>query len=306
MEWLNYHHLLYFWMVAKEGGLRPASEKLHVSQPSISAQISDLESALGEKLFQRSGRKRELTEAGQLVFQYADEIFALGRELMNTIKRRPGTRHISLYVGVADSFPKLVTSEILKPAFKMPQTVHVVCREGKIEHLLAQLNTHKLDLVLADEPASSAQRGKIFNHLLGESGISFCAEPSLARKLKRGFPESLNTAPALFPAEDTAPRRALEQWLHKMHLHPHVVAEFDDAALMRVMAAEGQGFIPLPSVVVEEAATRYKFQLIGSIDAVKYQFYAITAERRITNPAVMAIIENAQKMLGAPLKTGPA
>ena len=289
MEWLNYHHLRYFWTVAKEGGLARAAAKLHVSQPSISEQIRELEEAFGEKLFRREGRSNKLTDAGQVVFGYAEEIFALGRELMNAVKQRPGAKTLRLCVGVVDSFPKLVTNEILKPVFAMPQAVHVVCREGKMEDLLAQLAAHRLDLVLSDEPAPSNANFKVFSHTLGESSVTLCAEAKLATKLKRDFPKSLNDAPALLPAENTALRRSLETWLRSHNVKPNVVAEFDDLALMKVMAAEGRGFIAVPTVALKEAVSRYQFRSLGQATTCRLQFHAITAERRIAHPAVALI-----------------
>lgn len=291
MEWLNYHHLRYFWTVAKEGSLARAAARLHVSQPAISEQIRELEGALGEKLFRREGRNNKLTDAGQVVFNYAEEIFTLGRELMNAVKQRPGTRTLRLTVGVADSFPKLVTNEILKPVFKMPQPVHVVCREGKMEDLLAQLAAHRLDLVLSDEPAPSSTNFKTYNHSLGETGTTFCAARKLAKLLKPNFPSSLNDAPALLPAENTTLRRALEVWFREQHLKPRVLAEFEDLALMKVMAAEGRGFIAVPTIAAGEAEKRYGFQIIGSVPQCHIQLHAITAERRIKHPAVAAITQ---------------
>lgn len=289
MEWLNYHHLRYFYVVAKEGSLARAAAKLSVSQPSISEQIRELEGALGEKLFRREGRNNKLTHAGQVVFNYADEIFTLGRELMNAVKQRPGARTIRLNVGVADSFPKLVTNEILKPVFAMPQSVHVVCREGKMEDLLAQLAAHRLDVVLSDEPAPGSTNFKVFSHTLGESSVTLCAEAKLAAKLKRKFSQSLNDAPALLPAENTALRRSLETWFRAQHVKPKVVAEFDDLALMKVMAAEGRGFIAVPTVALKEAVARYHFRSVGQAATCRVQFHALTAERRIAHPAVALI-----------------
>jgi len=297
MEWLNYHHLRYFWTVAKEGSLARAAETLHVSQPAISEQIRELESAFGEKLFQREGRNNKLTAAGRLVFGYAEEIFALGRELMNAVKQRPGAKAPRLYVGVADSFPKLVTNEILRPVFAMPQTAHVICREGKMEDLLAQLAAHRLDIVVADEPASSSTNFKTYNHSLGETGTTFCAEKKLAAKLKRNFPQSLNDAPALLPTENTSLRRALETWFREQTIRPRIVAEFEDLALMKVMAAEGRGFIALPSVAVKDAVGHYGFQPIGRTEKCRVQFHAITAERRIAHPAVALITSQARVMM---------
>jgi LysR family transcriptional regulator, transcriptional activator of nhaA len=289
MEWLNYHHLRYFWTVAKEGSLARAAAKLHVSQPSISEQIRELESALGEKLFRREGRNNKLTDAGQIVFGFAEEIFALGREMMNAVKQRPGAKMLRLYVGVVDSFPKLVTNEILKPVFSLPQTVHVICREGKMEDLLAQLAAHRLDIVLTDELASSSANFKTFDHPLGQTGTTFCAEKRLASHLKRNFPRSLHDAPALLPSENTPFRRALESWFRAQRIQPRVVAEFEDLALMKVMAAEGRGFIAVPSVAVNDAVGRYGFQVIGQTEKCRVQFNAITAERRIAHPAVALI-----------------
>jgi LysR family transcriptional activator of nhaA len=289
MEWLNYHHLRYFWTVAKEGSLVRAAAKLHVSQPSISEQIRELEEALGEKLFRREGRINKLTDAGQMVFGYADEIFALGRELLNAVKQRPGARELRFYVGVVDSFPKLVTNEILAPIFAMPQTVHVICREGKMEDLLAQLAAHRLDIVLADEPASSSTNFKTFSHPIGETITTFCAEKKLAAKLRRGFPKSLHEAPALLPAENTTLRRALEKWFREHHIMPRVVAEFEDLALMKVMAAEGRGFIAVPTVAVRDAINHYRFQAIGEAAQCRLHFNAITTERRIAHPAVALV-----------------
>jgi LysR family transcriptional activator of nhaA len=297
MEWLNYHHLRYFWVAAKEGSLKKAAEKLHVSQPSISEQIKELEEALGEALFRRSGRSNVLTDAGQIVLRYAEEIFGLGAELISAVKQRPGVQTLRLYVGVADAIPKLVANDILKPVLAMAQTVHIICREGKMEDLLEQLAAHRLDIVLADEPASSSLKFKAFTHLLGESGVCFCAAPKLAARLRRGFPASLHDAPALLPTENTALRRSLEKWFQQRQIRPRVVAEFEDAALMKVMAVDEKGFAPIPTVVAEEAITRYRLQKIGATQECKEQFYAITAERRIVHPAAVAITEGARTRL---------
>jgi LysR family transcriptional activator of nhaA len=297
MEWLNYHHLRYFWTVAKEGNLARAAARLHVSSPSISEQIGELEAALGEKLFRREGRSNKLTEAGQVVFGYAEEIFALGSEMVSAVKQRPEAKVLRLYVGVVDSFPKLVTNEILKPVFSLPQSVHVICREGKMEDLLAQLAAHRLDLVLSDEPSSSSANFKAFNHALGDTGTTFCAEKRLATRLKRNFPQSLHHAPALLPSENTPLRRTLESWFRDQGIQPQVIAEFEDLALMKVMAAEGRGFIAMPNVAVPEARERYGFQAIGEAAACRMQFHAITAERRIVHPAVAILTEQARKLI---------
>ncbi|MBL9211380.1 MAG: LysR family transcriptional regulator [Opitutaceae bacterium] len=289
MEWLNYHHLRYFWTVAREGSLRRAAEKLHVSSPSISAQIRELEAALGERLFRRSGRTNVLTDAGQVALRYADEIFNLGRELTGAIKQRPTSKSLRLHVGVADSFPKLVTQQILQPVFELAQPVHVICREGKVEDLLAQLVAHRLDVVLADEPAPGSLKVRVFNHPLGECGVTFCAGPRLATSLRPGFPRSLDRAPALLPADGTGMRRSLDRWFQTLGITPRIIAEFEDAALMKVMASDGRGFIPVPTLVAQEAVGRFSLRIIGATDKCRDQFFAITAERRILHPAVAVL-----------------
>lgn len=295
MEWLNYHHLRYFWTVAKEGGLARAAEKMRVSQPSISAQIRALELVLDEKLFRRVGRKNVLTDAGQIVFNYADEIFALGRELVSAVKQRPTAKALRFYVGIADSFPKLVTEQILSPVFSMRQQIQVICREGKMQDLLGQLAAYRLDLVLADEPPSSSTNFTTFHHPLGESGTSFCAAGPLAARLKRNFPKSLHEAPAFLPADNTALRRELESWFRAQRVTPHVIAEFEDLAMMNVMAAGGRGFTAIPTVAAEEAEKRFGFRVIGAAKSCRVRFHAITAERRILHPAANAITAAAER-----------
>lgn len=288
-DWLNYHHLRYFWSVAHEGGLRAAAEKLHVSPPSISAQIRELETALGEKLFRRTGRTNVLTGAGQVALRYADEIFSLGSELAKSVQQRPTAQALRLHVGVADTFPKLVTQQLLEPIFGIPQSVHLICREGKVEDLLAQLVAHRLDVILADEPAPGSLKVRVFNHPLGECGVTFCAAPKLALTLKKDFPRSLHQAPALLPTEGTGLRRSLDRWFQSVRITPRVVAEFEDAALMKVMACAGRGFIPVPSLVAEEAVDRFSLRIIGATEKCREQFFAITVDRRLHHPAVAAL-----------------
>ena len=296
MNWFNYHHLRYFWTIAKEGSLRKASESLHVSQPSISAQIKSLEQSLGEKLFRRDGRTLALTEMGRMVFGYAEEIFALGQELLAAVDGHTANRQTNFNVGIADSVPKLVAKAILRPAFFQTPPGHVVCREGKVEDLLAQLAALRLDIVLADEPASTSMTFKTFNHLLGSCGVIFCASPPLARKLRKGFPRSLDGAPALLPTQNTNLRRSLEKWFQAAGIHPRIIGEFEDAALMTVVAREGVGFIPMASVVRKDLA-RFQLESIGSTNQCTDQFYAISAERRLSHPAVVLITKSAQNVV---------
>lgn len=298
MDWLNYHHLRYFWMVAKEGSLQRAADRLRVSPPSISAQIRELEEALDAKLFRRSGRSNVLTDAGQMVLAYAEEIFALGADLTSAMQQKPTQRAVRLVVGIADSLPKLITYQILRPAFAVPDA-HIVCREGKSADLLAQLASHRLDIVLADEPASSSVGFRAFNHRLGDSGVTFCAGGPLAAQLRRRFPRSLDGAPALLPAEQTPLRRALEAWFRSHGVTPKVIAEFEDLALMKAMASQTRCFIPVPTVVVREATERYGLRRFGEAANCRDEFYAITAERKITHPLVSLLTANAQRQLFA-------
>jgi len=299
MEWLNYHHLRYFWTVARKGGVRKAAEELHVSQPSISAQLKLLEESLGQKLFRRSGRNLVLTDVGQLVLNYADEIFSAGRELMSAVKQRPGKHPVRLNIGLTDAFPKLIAWQILRAAFHFEQPTHVVCREGEIGPLVNHLQAHRLDIVLADEPASSSLKAKTFNHRLGDSGITFCAVPALATKLRRNFPKSLDGAPALLPTTNMGTRAALETWFDTHGIRPRVVGEFEDSALMEVCSAGGRGFTVVHSVVDRTALKHYDLRVIARVEDCRSEFYAITAERRVKHPAAVAITEHAYANLFA-------
>lgn len=297
MEFLNFHHLRYFWVAAKEGGLTRAAAKLHVSQPSICTQIQALEGALGEKLLRRSGRGLVLTEAGRRVFSFAEEIFSLGDDLMSTMKQRPTLRPLRVNIGIANSLPKLLAAELIKPVFRLPQAVEVSCCEWPVQELLTHLAAHRLDIVLAEQPASAVSHLKAFNQLLGDSAISFCAEPKLAARLKRHFPGSLHGAPVLLPTPEAPMRRSLEKWFHDAGIRPRLVAEFDDPALMKVMAGQGLGFFPVPGAVVRETVAQHGVRLIGSAEACRQAYYAITGERRFAHPAVLAITRQAQVSL---------
>ena len=299
MEWLNFHHLRYFWTVARKGGVRKAADELHVSQPSISAQLRLLEESLGEKLFKRSGRNLVLTEMGHLVLTYADEIFSAGRELMSAVKQRPGGRALRLSVGMTDALSKFIGFQILKPAFYFSQPVHVVCRQAELGPLVNQLQAHRLDLVLADEPASSSLKAKTFNHRLGRSGITFCAVSQIAKKLRRNFPKSLHQAPALLPSDNMGMREPLEKWFYAKGIRPRIVAEFEDAGLMKVAASAGLGFTMVHSVVDKVALEHFGLRAIAKVKECASDFYAITIERRLKHPVVAAITEHAYSELFA-------
>jgi LysR family transcriptional activator of nhaA len=292
-NWLNYHHLRYFHTVAAEGSLRGAALKLGVSQPSMCTQIKQLEGALGEPLFRRSGRNLVLTEFGRIVLTYATDIFALGQELLTATSRGPSSRTMRLQVGIVDSFPKLLSLDVLRPVFSHEPPVLLSCQEGKLEDLLGQLSAHRLDAVLSDEPPPSQGSVKTFTHPLGSSGVSFCAAPALARKLKGRFPACLHKAPALLPAQNTPQRRELDIWFSQVQAEPLVVGEFADAALAKVVATEGVGFTAVPTIVVRDAVERYGFELLGSTEECRTQLYLITAERRIQHPALVALAAHA-------------
>lgn len=299
-DFLNYHHLRYFWAVARAGSLRAAAEKLRVSQPSICAQIQLLEESLGEDLFRPSGRSMALTEFGQIIFGYADEIFTLGGEIQRAAQQAPTSRVLRLNAGIVDSFPKLMSYDILRPIFEHQPPVQLACHEGKLPDLLVQLTTHRIDVVLSDEPASPGIAARVFNHFLGGCGVTFCAMPVLARTLKGRFPRNLQGASALLPTQNCHLRRDLEKWFRQVNIQPRVIAEFEDAALMKIVATRGIGVIAVPSLVEAEAVERYGFVPVGRTKDIETQFYAITAERRLTHPAILAI--TAQKRV-RPAKT---
>ena len=297
MEWLNYHHLLYFWTVVREGTVARAGERLSLAQPTISGQLRTLESVLGEKLFTRSGRHLVPTDTGRLVYRYADEIFSIGREMMETLKGRPSGRPLRLTIGVADAVPKLIAYRLLQPALALPEPVHLVCREDRPDRLLAELAVHELDVVLTDAPISPSVRVRAYSHLLGECGISFFGVPALASRYRKGFPKSLDRAPMLLPADNTAMRRSLDEWFEATKIHPVVIGEFEDSALLKVFGEAGRGLFPAPTAIEREVRKQYQVALVGRVDNVRARFYAVSVERRLKHPAVVAIADAARKKL---------
>jgi LysR family transcriptional activator of nhaA len=299
VEWINYHHLLYFWLVAREGGLVPAGKLLRLSHPTLSAQIHALEDQLGEKLFTKVGRRLSLTEVGRVVFRYADEIFTLGREMVDTVKGRSTGQPLRLDVGVVDAVTKVVVRRLLQPALALPEPVRLVCYEDSYEKLLADLALHSLDIVIADSPVPSGSTVRAFNHLLGETGVSFFGARSLSGVAKRRFPKSLDAAPLLLPLENSTLRRALDQWFDRNGIKPRVVAEFEDSALLYVFGADGVGIFTAPTVVEREVCEQYGVSVLGRASDVKERFYAVSVERRLKNPAVVAISDAARQELFA-------
>jgi LysR family transcriptional regulator, transcriptional activator of nhaA len=300
METLNYHHLRYFWVVAREGGLVQAGKVLRLSHPTLSAQIHALEDSLGEKLFARAGRKLVLTEVGRMVLRYAEEIFGLGRELQEAVEGKVGARPARLEVGITDVLPKLLVRRLLQPAVAMSDAVRLICREGSFDRLLADLAQHALDVVIADSPVPSGSAVRAHNHLLGECGVGFFGAGPLVSPRRRGFPGSLDGAPVLLPAESLSLRRALNQWFDRHGVRPRVVAEFEDSALLQTFGAEGLGLFPAPSAVAKEVEAQHGVQLLGLAEGVTERCYAVTVERRLENPAVLAITRAAHQDVFAP------
>jgi LysR family transcriptional activator of nhaA len=299
MAWLNYHHLLYFWTVAREGTIARACTQLHLTEPTVSGQLRALETALATKLFDRVGRNLVLTDAGRVVYRYAGEIFTLGRELQDTLKGRPSGRPPRLVVGVAETLPKVIVYRLLQPALRLPETMQIICDQGKPDYLLAQLAVNAVDIVLADTPVSPTTKIRAFNHLLGECGVSIMAAPKLAAAYRRGFPKSLDGAPFLFPAENTVLRRSLEQWFDAVGIRPQVRGEFADSALLKVFAENGAGVFAVRSAIERETRRLHEVRLVGHVNSIRERFYAISVERKLKHPAVLAITEAARAKLFA-------
>ncbi len=297
MNWLNYHHLLYFYTVAKEGSVTAAALKLHLSQPTLSGQVRQLEESLGEKLFERRGRNLVLSEAGQVVYRYADEIFSLGKELSEAVKGKHNQRSPRFVVGVADVLPKLVVYHLLEPAMKMEGGIRLSVREESMERLLAALSAHELDLVLSDSPLPPTAGVKAWSHLLTESTVTFFAVPTLAAKLRPGFPQSLDRQPLLMPGETAAMRRPLERWLEQYNLRPEVTAEIEDSALLKSFGGAGAGVFAAPTVMEAEVCRQYQVEVVGRAEELKERYYAISVERRIRHPAVAAISAGARERM---------
>ncbi len=297
MDWLNYHHLLYFWTVAREGSIAAAAQRLHLARPTISGQLRQLEKSLGDKLFEQVGRRLVLTEFGEFVFRYADEIFTTGSELQEAVRGDLPTRPSRLVVGIPDILPKLIAFRLLQPALELPEPIHLVCNEGKMDDLLADLAVHRLDVVLADAPVSPTVNVRAFNHPLGECTVTVFGAPQLARKYCRNFPESLHGAPMLLPAEKTSLRRALDQWFDTAGVQPQNVAEFEDSALLKVFGQAGLGLFPVPTAIEKEVRQQYRVQPVGELDKVQESFFAISVERRLRHPAVVAISDEARDHL---------
>ena len=297
MEWLNYHHLYYFWTVVKEGSIALACEKLRLAQPTISGQLRRLEEVAGEKLFTKSGRRLVLTDTGQVVYRYAEEIFSVGHELLDVLRGRPHGRAIRFLVGVSDVMPKLIVFRVLQTVLKMKDPVHLVCHEDNTEGLLLKLTSHGLDMILTDAPVPASSRIRAYNHELGNCGTTFFAAPRLAATIRHRFPASLDGVPFLLPIEGSTMRRSLEHWFDRHRIHPLIAGEFEDRALLKVFGQAGTGVFAVASAVEREVCKQYSVDIVGRTDEVVERFYAVSVERRLKHPAVVAVSEAARQLL---------
>lgn len=293
MEWLNYHHLHYFWVVAREGSVTRASEMLHVSQSAISEQLRNLERYAGAPLFVKAGRGLVLSDVGEAVYGYASDIFATGEELIAMLRGWQGAHTPRLRVGVVDVLPKMIAHKLIVPALRLPERPRIICQEGKLEQLLAELAIHQLDVVLSEAALPATLNFRAYSHPLGECGISVMGVPALARKYRKNFPAALNGAPFLLPTPTTVLRRSIDYWMETQQLAVEVRGEFDDYSLLKTFGQDGDGLFAVPTAVEKEIAAQYAVQCVGRIPEIRARFFAISAERKIKHPAVTAIAEAA-------------
>ena len=294
---LNYKHLHYFWMVAHEGSIVKASEKLCVTPQTISGQLSMLEDRMGSSLFEKVGRGLRLTDTGRLVLRYADDIFELGRELTDVLRGVPAVGQSEFVVGAASALPKTIVYKIIEPSLTLPQDIRLTSREGPVESMLADLAIHKVDMVLSDTPVTSNFSVKAYNHLLGESDLSCFAAPDLAKVYRKNFPRSLNNAPVLLPTSQYEVRRLLDSWFSRVGVSPLLCGQFDDSALMKSFGQSGLGLFFMASAIEDEICNNFNVKKIGRIGGVKQKYYAISAERKVKHPAVAAICDSARRAL---------
>ena len=293
MRFLNYHHLLYFWTIARSGSVTSAAEELGLAQPTLSAQLKSLEESLGHRLFERVGRRLELTPRGHTVYRYADDIFSLGREMLHTLDGRPADNRERLRVGVADVLPKMIVTQVLAPLLSGDSDVHLICYEGKPPELLARLSIHELDLVLSDAPVGNEVNIRAFNHELGECGVSLFAPKNRAARYRKNFPDGLDGAPFVLPTENTSLRRMLDFWFSRRDIRPLVVAEFEDSALMKAFTQLNFALFAAPAAVAKSISALYGVAEIGTPPDLRERFYAISLERRVRNPAVLRLLDAA-------------
>jgi LysR family transcriptional regulator, transcriptional activator of nhaA len=294
---LNYKQLHYFWNVAKTGSITRAAERLHLTPQTISGQLAELERSLGTDLFRRIGRRLELTSAGKLALSHADEIFQIGNELEQSLRNGAGSEERSFRVGVADAVPKSLAYQLLAPAMALAEPVRLICYEDKLERLFAELAIHQLELVIADRPLPSELGVKGYNHTLGHCSIAFYGIPELAARYRSTFPMSLNGAPFLLPGDKAAVQTLLTRWFNEQQIQPHIVGKFDDSALMKAFGKAGVGIFPAPAILSDEIREQYGAEIIGYAHGVTVRYYAISIERKLTHPAVVAVSEAAKQSL---------
>ncbi|MGV7210128.1 transcriptional activator NhaR [Oxalobacteraceae bacterium A2-2] len=297
MAALNYKHLRYFWLVARSGSIAKAAEQLHLTPQSISGQLTEFADTLGVELFRRVGRRLELTETGSRVLRHADDVFSAGDALLETVKDQAGARMGTFRIGVSDSVSKAVACRLVAPALSLAEPTRLICREGRLAALLADLAVHKLDLIIADRPMPSHLSVRGYSHLLGESELGVFAATTLAARLRGDFPACLDNMPLLLPGEDFAVYARLMQWLHQHVARMHVVGEFDDSAMIKAFGQSGAGVFFAPAAIAAAICAQYGVVMVGAIPALREQVYAITTERRISHPATQAIRQAARETL---------
>lgn len=297
MRWLNYQHFFYFWRVVKKGSVTDACRELRLAQPTISAQLKVFEETLGEKLFIREGRNLKLSEVGKIAFNYAEQVFSTCSEFMDVLDGKNISQPSQLKVGISDVVPKIISYRLLEPAFSDSYSGTVSCYEDRTERLLAELAISEVDLVIADSPVPPSVKVKAYNYFLGECGVTFLAEKNIAKQYRKNFPTSLTNAPLLLPTREAAVRREIDQWLDNLGVFPRYVAEFQDSALMKIVARNGKGIVPVPSVIASEVKRELHLENVAETEAAKERFYLISVDKRLKNPLVKTIVDQAQKKL---------
>lgn len=291
---LNYRHLYFFWVVAKEGGVTRAAERLGLAVQTISTQLALLEQSIGKALLTTQGRRLVPTEAGRLAISFADQIFLLGEQMQDALSESDASR-MRLTVGITDSLPKLIAYRLLEVTGKLPVPVKLVCLEDEFESLLADLALHKLDVVLTDRAVPAGASLRVFSHLLGESAMKLFGVPALAERYRDNFPASLNGAPILLPTRNNALRGRIEEWLVRHDVRPDVIGEFEDNAMLNTFGRNGLGLFFAPAALARDIEEQFGAVLVGEAVELREQFFAISNERKIKHPAVEAILSAVQK-----------
>ena len=287
---LNYNHLYYFYTVATDGSITRASARLNLTPQTISGQITSFEAQIGVKLFDRKGKKMQLSEMGHVVYGYAADIFQLGDELKNVLVTQVPAHWLTFSVGITDVVPKALAHKLLSPALNMSEPVRLICNEGDQDTLLADLTVNRLDLVLTDQPLQSSRHVQAYNHPLTRSGLTFFAAKPLAAVCRKGFPHSLSGQPFLMQGKKAAVNQRVTGWLEKQNISPNIIAEFDDSALLKSFGQAGDGVFTGPTLIEEQIVSQYQVKIIGRTEDIKEHYYAISPERRLTHPATVEIV----------------